>query len=444
MYGPETVPWHAIAPVYEFLMNLGSENRTTAFDAPAEIAGTGYGLEAFFLQQIERYHRQGGPYGAHLHDWYWPTYGAKTDLQKCVAYIELLLTFSRYFSVTHSIDRICAVLGLLTPFWPDSEPPLITPDYRLSPAQFNQAFTSELIKLAPRLTVLSLVEDPSERQVQDMPSWVPLYSSTMLVSTAILAMKGAVDCLAGVEFDKSQVAISASRLSVKGWRCDTIVDAAPMIALGDVPFSKNHSTYVQFFEACLRFYPHLDPLYINGESAATALVRASSGPCVNEETRHTLPETFTTFMAGMLGVYLAETRSAPENSELDEEGRASVHRCIRALADIQLVAGLPSVSLVEEHAATFQRLDFSRAEWEQTIEVTDVEFVSCHARALIERRFFMSESKLLGIGTRSIRPGDEIWMIPGSPIPMTLRPTGRPTDYTLLGRPTCMAPCPAN
>jgi hypothetical protein len=56
--------------------------------------------------------------------------------------------------------------------------------------------------VAPSLTLLSLVEDPSRRRLANLPSWVPDFSANLYVEVAHLWFVERLDCLAGLELER--------------------------------------------------------------------------------------------------------------------------------------------------------------------------------------------------------------------------------------------------
>jgi hypothetical protein len=246
-------------------------------------------------------------------------------------------------------------------------------------------------------------------------------------------MEMPVDCLAGVEFDKSQVVINGTRLSVRGWKCDAVIDVGPLSFLSEIEEAVNDSHYIEFADACLRFLPRLDPLYINGQSAAETLALASCGPCIDEERKLTVPKSFSTMMAANLAKYRAHLTNS-EIGRFTGEGQAAAKRCLGALEEMPPTKGLPSMSFIRELTTwVLEQQDGEPDSRSEEVAQAEYEFNACNNRALTERRFFLGESKLLGIGPMSLRSDDEIWMISGSPVPMALRPSWRKGEYTVVG-----------
>lgn len=49
------------------------------------------------------------------------------------------------------------------------------------------------------------------------------------------------------------------------------------------------------------------------------------------------------------------------------------------------------------------------------------------------RRVFRTKGGLLGAGLRSLKPGDEVWVLGGAMVPMVLRVVGGKRTYHLVG-----------
>jgi len=96
----------------------------------------------------------------------------KDDLQK--ESLEYFIGFTRGFRSTDPRDQIIALLGLVSP--QDESAWEIEPDYGQDVAEFFRDITGKVIMGSRSFDLLLDVEDRSERKVHSLVSWVPDYS----------------------------------------------------------------------------------------------------------------------------------------------------------------------------------------------------------------------------------------------------------------------------
>ncbi len=89
--------------------------------------------------------------------------------------LRVLIDKHRFAKSTDPRDKVYAILGIanrtLSPW--SSYPGVLVPNYNLSVQEVYTETARVLMKSYKSLSWLSHVEDPSQRSVPDLPSWVP-------------------------------------------------------------------------------------------------------------------------------------------------------------------------------------------------------------------------------------------------------------------------------
>lgn len=127
-------------------------------------------------------------------------YGARDPYERCCAYLAYVINRSRAFGCQDPRDRVFAPLSLVSRFVPSQKLALdwIIPDYSQSIASVVTTLSIILFRQLPIMTLLSHVEDHQNRRLSGLPSWVPDFSCSKLVSPLIYCCR--YDIYEGLDF----------------------------------------------------------------------------------------------------------------------------------------------------------------------------------------------------------------------------------------------------
>ena len=124
--------------------------------------------------------------------------GAITVRQVKYAFLHECLTTVRTLESKRRHDKIYGVLGIFKKIWGDDLDTLLQPDYSLPIQEVFTRVAWLLLCELPNLSILSSVEDASQRRLKGLLSWVPDWTSVitnnslaiMLTSNAAIVPEG--------------------------------------------------------------------------------------------------------------------------------------------------------------------------------------------------------------------------------------------------------------
>ncbi|KAK3995198.1 hypothetical protein QBC44DRAFT_378709 [Cladorrhinum sp. PSN332] len=100
-----------------------------------------------------------------------------TEAQRHWITLSKTVQILRQYGFTGKRDHIHGCLGFTSP-----TQNRIVPDYQSTTVQVNTHFARSVLEQTPHLDLLNTVEDPSQRTLPGLPSWVPNFSITALLS----------------------------------------------------------------------------------------------------------------------------------------------------------------------------------------------------------------------------------------------------------------------
>ena len=284
----------------------------------------------------------------------------------------LLLCVTRRFLSTDPRDKVVALIGLANNVNARNAQPIL-PNYSKSTADVYRDVTGFSIVQERSLTLLSVVEDISDRQISHLPSWVPDYSVWQS------------EVIFGYPISRIQYrAAGASEVSVR-WSAGSSVLAVDGIQYDEV---ENVSSNIfddtqKHKEIILEWLQMAEPLMRNGTIGIDAFWRTLLGDCDRDICP--APEEWANYFASYLSLVQKQevsTSRATTWAEDTEPGNASVFQ-----ASLEYVA------------------------W--------------------RRRFFTTRKGLIGLGRPSMKPGDSVCILSGGHVPFLLRKDG--THHRFVG-----------
>jgi hypothetical protein len=275
------------------------------------------------------------------------------------------------------------------------------PDYRLSVSEIYREFALRCLHDDPDLFILSTIEDQSLRHVE-LPSWVPDLSIPLTRSMLVYpGMDVIVPYLESAE-GKPTVTWSDTEpdvLILQGHRVDVIrdvLDPGVSALVRDIA----HQT--------IAFSQDFPFEYPTGEMKTEALWRTLTANVGNAPTyEYPAPEVFAKFFAA----------DGNHEAVISEEG----------LGGLQIEDNSGGTGSYSEDQASQDLKDFTEAV----------------SRAMEERKFFVTEGKLYGIGPRSAQKGDIVFLFAGGRVPYVIRPheTNGTMDFIFVGECYCHGIC---
>jgi hypothetical protein len=275
------------------------------------------------------------------------------------------------------------------------------PDYRLSVSEIYREFALRCLNDDPDLFILSTIEDHSLRRVE-LPSWAPDFSvpltRSMLAYPSLDVMVPYLESAEG----KRSVTWSDTEpdvLILQGHRVDVIQDV----------LDPGVSALVRdIIHQTIAFTQDFPSEYPTGEVKPEALWRTLTANVGNTPTyEYPAPEVFAQFFA-------AYSNHAAMTSE---EG----------LGGLQIEDNSGGTGSYSGDKGALDSKDFAEAV----------------SRAMGERKFFVTEDKLYGIGPQSVHRGDIVILFAGGSVPYVIRPheTNGTMPFNFVGECYCHGIC---
>lgn len=342
--------------------------------------------------------------------------------------LERLLAYCRYFQATQAQDYVFGLLGI----WKSSQgtkklPKDMTPDYSQSKeldfvAQVFTQYSWVIIRDTRDLNILSLADDISARQQEDLPSWVPDYSVGFHVHP-----------LAGVprpdpekqRWDASKdlpfevpLQKEPKKLPVKGILFDTIDEAAATFS----EISDQHQIN-SLLDILLRFPAENYP---DGGTPIEAFWRTlikdtfCQSPA-GDDARNA----FQCLIAGRVG-HLEDASEGFEEDLNTDELSSLVDKTKTTISEISKKyknnTVIPDMKAIDDILEQVGSEDPALKEKVEKLE-RDFDDISESFRvAYYCRRLFRTNKNYLGIAAESLKKGDAVWVLAGAPVPLVLRP----------------------
>lgn len=397
--------------------------------------------------------------------------------QKAALKLETLLSYARYFSAALRSDYFYAVRGMWNPAREDIRifrQEVLYPSYKLRTVEeVYTAATFAIIVEMGDLNVLSMVEDkslrlaaqtsrqlavipgkkpegvPEETEGEELPSWVPDWSITPIVKPLSMdprPEKGSERWMASIglpytPYTTHTLEISTrKKLQVKG----------VFIATIDRTSAQEHNTIdwirgMEIFAAEI-FADLTLLLHILAHSASTVsdLVNTFWRTIIidtyrDEKAGETARKAFASFLVVRIFEYeyrLVQYNSLAPNA-LDtptplDERFIPIETLLNELAARDPTGTIPNFGMVRQIIKEERtNVEFSGLNEEEKF------FAESFRVANVGRRVFSTKENettelRLGLGPRSLRIGDEVWVVAGVNIPMVLR-REREGEWSLVG-----------
>ncbi|KAJ4988146.1 ankyrin and het domain protein [Stagonosporopsis vannaccii] len=355
------------------------------------------------------------------------------QVEKAQLPFTLLLQKHRYSKSTDPRDKVYAFLGLassaMAPFRTD--PAAITPDYSRSVQQVYLATAKALLTNFHNLSVLSHVEDHSIRRTTGLPSWVPDYSVSL--DPYPLRYRGRGHWMASgyTPWRMNVPKMDNGLLDVQGCRLGYIDETSILSDESNDP-SASWASIVKLALALELPYPNpsgvdrnLSRVEILWRTLTTdTYARACPAPpqagllfidyILNLQIRHRLVP------------WSSSDEFQPHHAPLSE----SIYPEWRTLLRLEPSGSAYSLDAYKERLTAVVEDMFNGTYSPIGLAQLQHELDQSGGR---KRRLFRTRGSYLGTGSRSLKPGDEIWILRRGDLPFVLRPQPTFGHYRLVG-----------
>ena len=358
--------------------------------------------------------------------------------QDCMRHWANMLETNRTFDATDPRDHIYATQGIIntaadTRGWTKTG---IEIDYTKSVAEVYADATKRIMEASKCLNLLSLAQDPQMRRQHTLPSWVPDFSSRgempillsrprrwRLMPHVYNMAKGLSDSPAPVFIIQDDL----RTLHVKAIHLDTI---------SKIGESHHQFTNGGMFEQISEIILSRDS-FARNESRVESLWRTMIANTAIADERIVGSEVAALFKSFVTISLVLKAFTEPGHLEkLPKWQRLTeIHRA--ECNDEEDLAMLPSFEYLHDRV---QFMNLANAELEaggtplpQGPKHSEAGVFAGATQPVWYRRVLLTSSGFLGFGPMSTKPGDEVWLLPGMPLPTILRRKEKEGQYTVLG-----------
>lgn len=347
--------------------------------------------------------------------------------------LAMLLQKHRFSKSTDPRDKVYAFLGLasssMAPFRNNSE--VITPDYNLSAQQVFKATAKALLTTYRNLSVLSHVEDPSIRRTPGLPSWVPDYSVSIDPYPLRYRGKGHWRASGHRAWHMNIFTMENGLLDVQGYRLGYIDQTSILSSESHDPSALWASTVKLALSLDL---PYPDP---SGNGKRPSRVELLWRTLTTDTYAHVCPappEAGSLFLDYILNLQIrhrlmpwsSSDEFQPHHSPLSE----SIYPEWRTLLSLESPGSAYSLDTYKKRLATVVGDMFDGTYSPIGLAQLQHELDQSGGK---KRRLFKTRCGYLGTGSRSLRPGDEIWILHRGGLPFVLRRQQKFGHFRLIG-----------
>ena len=362
-----------------------------------------------------------------------------SELRKdCMRNWANMLETNRSFDATDARDYVYATLGVIDTAavhrnWTMTG---IVVDYTKSVADVYADAAKRIMEASKCMNLISLAQDPQMRRQHDLPSWVPDFSARgempiLLPRTRRWSLMpkvyGIAKRLSSSASPVFQVQGDLRTLKVKAIRLDKISK------IGESHYNLcNNGMWEETAQVLLS-----RESFAKGESQIESLWRTLIANTAIDGENAAEPEASTLFKSFVVVSLVMNVFNNPDHLEKLPTWQKVTEAHRAACNHDESVALLPSLEYVREMAQLMERVN---REVEAGAEppkagpnALRAGFFGGATECMYYRRILLTESGYLGFGPMSTMPGDEVWLLPGMPLPTILRKTEYGAYFKVLG-----------
>lgn len=327
-----------------------------------------------------------------------------------------LLFGTRTFEASDPKDKIFAVLGLATlgrNQLPATE--IIRVDYQLTTAEVFLSTAWAMIHNSEDLFFIAEVEDQRDRNIADLPTWVPDFSSLHRPSIYHQSQ----------EF-KADKGLLRSLTSLPNTRLLGTV----AYKIGEVLYADSlgrNEAFIEYFPRMLKHLCGLSQTYVTGEDRLEVLWRTmiQNGMDWNSPAP---AETAHDFRIWIL--------SNMTNAVIEADRGVSPLQHINVIITmLELYSQMDPTGIMPTQYDIRQAVGQPQEAINKGLD-EKLGPVSRYGHELVyyqHMRIFRTNDGLLGLGQPSLQTGDALWIIPGISTPMVLRSIGAENRFNVVG-----------
>jgi hypothetical protein len=349
-----------------------------------------------------------------------------------------LLFLCRIYSCFDPRDKIYALLGFISHRLsgrPISIVNYVRPDYK---TEANILFTNVMTLFLSNSNTLDLIGDTrrsiSNSHPYGLPSWVIDFSSSEQASSATLLSKPVDAALCNLSDTPPKFRVQGSILHCSGAVFDEI-NIIQHNSLGDsLRIAMDGRPLLRFFQFYLKV-----PYIVCGMPRLLLLCRTmilGQSYILDEAFKVSESLTFEAdaYMKFYMGLLLF-------NSEEDANLKTECSKVLAGFLDSESAAERDILQYFIERgfyagqgSSSQQRV----SQEELTKELSSLEsacsvYGILMTQTIVRRRLYTTKHGLLGMGLDIIQEGDQVWLLCDARVPMVLRPTAVPDEFTVVG-----------
>lgn len=345
----------------------------------------------------------------------------------------MLLQKHRFSKSTDPRDKVYAFLGLasstMAPF--RTNPTAITPDYNMTVQQVYLETAKALLTTYRNLSVLSHIEDPSVRRTPGLPSWVPDYSVSLDPYPLRYRGKGHWRAAGHLPWQLNVFSMESGLLDVQGYRVG-YVDQGSILSDESHDPSASWASIVQL--ALSLDLPYPDPSRIGHRLSRVEILWRTLTTDTYAHVCPAPPEAGSLFIDYILNLQIrhrlmpwsSSDEFQPHYSPLSE----SIYPEWRTLLSLEPPESAYSLDAYKKRLTTVVEDMFNGTYSPIGLAQLQHELDQSGGK---KRRLFKTCCGYLGTGPRSLKPGDEIWILHRGGLPFVLRPQPTFGHYRLIG-----------
>lgn len=346
--------------------------------------------------------------------------------------LRMLLDTHRFSKSTDPRDKVYAFLGLanrkMAPF--RTQPNAITPDYNLSVQDVYTQTARALLTSFENLSLLSHVQDPSATKIKGLPSWVPDYSVPLDPYPLRYRGPGFWKACGKIPWKMNVFSMEHGDLDVRGYKLDYVDQTSVLLDETEDP-SASWASIVKLALSLELPYPN-PAKKSNQPSRVEVLWRTLTTDTYNKIYPAPL-QTGSLFIDYILNLQIrhrlmpwsSSDEFQPHHSPLSE----SIYPEWNTLLNLEPDDSPHSLERYKERLATVVESMFNGTYSPIGLAQLQHEFDQSGGK---RRRLFRTQSNYLGTGPRSLREGDEVWILHGGSVPFVLRRQSN-GNYRLIG-----------
>ncbi|GME28712.1 chitin recognition protein [Neofusicoccum parvum] len=347
----------------------------------------------------------------------------RTTKQWCSWYFLWALDVVRGQNASDPRDKVYSVLGIADKSTPPHMATPVLASYRIDMDDLYIQVARKLLKDLPLLSILSILEAPEVEAKTELPSWVPDWSRSGPEHDHL----GWADIMGKPVFDCALVDSGSGHICSVSNR-QLFLCGAPFDRVIDVSESMDVMVMTYWLQPTLRMCLGLKDLYSpTAQDRVEVLWRTLIADWTGSEhpAPHVVASTFYDWILVMLslGIYVRRSRDEPVDKYLDE---------LSLLDEIIWTTGsklLPTKDQVIAKAEFLwngldQYSSKNDGEILDLVKNVDGEAMLYGQRVSAScgsRRLYRTAGGYLGLGPKSLRKGDEVWLIQGARAPFVLR-----------------------